>query len=339
MSTAENAILYFEAGQNPVAMTELTDQGDLTEFRSAANLWSNKSGLSPDVKPNGLATGGTISPAVSGSDDVIDVAALKCYLAGVLTTVGAGTDVSVARPSVSNYQKFSVTITAAGAIAVVEGTEGSSFSDTRGAAGGPPWIDNDAIEIGQVWYDSQSSNPVLSSEIYQVRGISQEHWSYPTWNVEYSSVENGVLGYAGVVFNSALDGIHSEDSGTTIAGKLVYASYNTPVFAEIVDSYDFRPPANAHSVGSVQVYGRTKGSVSSTINAGSFSALLTDGVSDPILQYVDDTLWFKFYPDRLNTPYILAQGKLGAGQQFPAGSEILADFTIGAQVVGDRVFS
>ena len=188
MPTAENAKLLYEASQNVVGMTELTDQGDATEFKSTANMWSRRSGYAPDVKPNGLATGGAITIAASGSNDVIDIAALTCYLAGVSTNVSASADESISRPSVSNYQKYSITITALGAIAVVDGTEGSSFSSTRGAAGGPPWIDNDAIEIGQVWLDSQTPAPITADEIKQIPGDSLERYDYPTWQVDHSDV-------------------------------------------------------------------------------------------------------------------------------------------------------
>ena len=337
MPTAENAILYYEAAQTPVAMTALTDQGDRKDFKSTANLWSNRSGYAPDVKPNGLATGGAITPAASGLNNVIDVAALTCYLAGVLTSVNAQADVTVNRPTVSTYQKHSVTITSAGAVAVVEGTEGSSFSATRGAAGGPPWIDNDAIEIGQVWYDSQTGAAVLASEIYQVNGTHLERYDYPVWTVEHSDIVNGILGYAGVNFQSALAGIHSEDAGTTVAGKLVYASYYTPSFAEVVDAFDFVPPANAHSVNSTQVYGRTKAAKSPSLNQGSFNVQLTDGITDGLMSFIDDNLWFKFMPDRLNNPYILCQGSLGVVSNFPAGDNINAACTITSEVSASRV--
>jgi hypothetical protein len=339
MPTAENAILYYEAGQDPVAMVALTDQGDLTDFKSADTMFSNRSGYEPDVKPNGLANGGVITPAVSGSNDVIDISAMNVYIAGVLTAVGATTDEAITRPTVSNYQKFSITVTALGAVAVVEGSEHTEFSATRGAAGGPPYIDNDAVEIGQVWYSSQTPAAVLASEIKQVPGVSLERWDYPVWQIEYVDVSNGVLGYAGVKFNSALQGIHSEDAGVTVAGKLIYAAYNTPVFAEVVDAYDFVPPANAHTVNTTQVYGRTKGSKSQTLNQGSFNVEFSDGISDGLLRFVDDTLWFKFLPDRLKSPYVLAQGSLGVGPSFPAGANINAACTISAEAVGDRVYS
>ena len=56
--TSANAILYYEAGQELTSMTELTDSGDHKKFTSGDALWSGASGKEPDVKPDGLATGG-----------------------------------------------------------------------------------------------------------------------------------------------------------------------------------------------------------------------------------------------------------------------------------------
>lgn len=334
MPTASNAILYYESGQTPVDYTELTDQGDGKDFKSAVTLWSGRAGYAPVVRPDGLVTGGAIVPAVSGTNDLIDVAALTCYLSGVLTSVVADTDVTVNRASGSatDYQKHSVTVTALGAVAVVEGTEGSSFSTTRDAAGGPPLIDTDAIEIGQVWYSAQTPAAVLATEIYQTVGTHRERYDYPVWAVEYIDVASGILGYAGVKFQSALAQIH-----TGPIGKQVFASYYTPSFAEVVDAYDFVPPANAHSVNSTQVYGRTKAAKSSSLNQGSFSVHLSDGITDGMMQFVDANLWFKFFPERLNVPYILCQGSLGVTANFPAGDNIGASCTITAEVTADRV--
>jgi len=337
MPNAGNAILYYEADQLEVAMTELTDQGDQTDFRSAVELWSGRAGKVPDVKPNGVKSGGAITPEASGTNDQVDLAEVKVYLAGVETTVSAVADQAIVRPAVSNFQKQSITVTSGGAYAVVEGTEGSAFSDTRGAAGGPPYIDNDAIETGQVWYNSQTPAVVAASEIKQVENVSLERYDLPNWEVEYVEVTNGIIGYAGIEFHSALPLIHSEDAGTNKYGKDVYASYYTPVFIEVVDAYDFNPPANAHSINTQQVYGRTKGSKSTTLNAGGFSFEMKDGITDNVLKFADQLIWFKFKPERLNDPYILAQGYLGVVSQFPAGANINATCSIAAETLGERV--
>ena len=74
MATAENAKLEYEAGQAAVAMSALTDSGGATVFTSAAATWSGRSGYAPVVRPDGLLTGGAITPAVT--NNVVNVAAL-----------------------------------------------------------------------------------------------------------------------------------------------------------------------------------------------------------------------------------------------------------------------
>ena len=327
----------YEADQVLQAFVELTDQGDKQEFRSADALWSGRSGKAPDIKPNGVKSGGAITPESSATNDQVDIAEVKVYIAGVETTVSAVADQAIVRPITDNYQKFSITVTALGAIAVVDGAEGTSFSDVRGANGGPPYIDNDAIEIGQIWVDSQTPAVITEDEIKQVENVHQERYDLPGWETEYASVVNGILGFAGVVFHSALPAIHSEDAGSTVYGKDVYAQYYVPSLVELVDAYDFFPAANTHTINTTQVYGRTKGSASQTLNAGGFSVELKDGITDNLLRFTDEFLWFKFFQDRLDSPYILNQGYLGAPVQFPAGANVNATCAIGAEVAAVRV--
>lgn len=98
MPSAENAILYYEAGQTANALTALTDSGDHKTYNSPDELWSGNGEYAPVVKPNGVLTGGAVAPASSGSNDVVDTAALVCNLAGVETSVAADADISCARP-------------------------------------------------------------------------------------------------------------------------------------------------------------------------------------------------------------------------------------------------
>lgn len=338
MPNSSNAKLQYEADQTLVAFVELTDQGDNQEFRSAAQLWSGKSGKAPDIKPNGVKSGGVITPESSGTSDQVDISECKVYLAGVETTVSAVADQAIVRPVAEDYQIFSITVTALGAIAVVDGAEGTAFSETRGANGGPPYIDNDAVEIGQVRVSAQASAAITADEIKQVDGTHLERFDSPSWEVEYAEVTLGVLGYAGIVFHSAMPAIHSEDAGTTTAGKEVYAQYYTPSFVEIVDAYDFAPPANAHTINTTQVYGRVKGSASQTLNAGAFSVELKDGITDNLLRVADEFIWFKFFQDRLADPFVLTQGYLGAPVQFPAGANVAATCAIAAETEAVRIF-
>lgn len=331
MGTAENAKIQYESGQDLVAFVALTDQGDHKDFRSADPLWSNRSGYEPDVKPNGLATGGVVGAAASGSNDVVDVAALTCYLAGVLTSVNADADLAIARPTASHV-KYSITITGAGVIAAVKGTESTSFSTTRGAAGGPPLILPDSIEIAQVWLSSATPAPITADEIKQVVGTHCERYDYPTWEEKRANVANRVIGNAGILFASALPLIHSAASPVVPAPKEVYAQYYEPAFTDVPISSDFVPPETAHSMSSKQVYGATIGSSSQSLNQGTFTAYCTDGISDGIVGLKNENLWVKFFQNRLNSvPYILAQGKLGISRTFPAGDQIAAACTISAE--------
>ena len=316
MSTAENAKLQYEAGQNAVAMSALTNSGDETTFTSAATLWSGKSGYAPIVRPNGLLTGGAVS--VHADNDKVTVAALTCNLQGVVTSVAAGTG-TITRPASDKAKVCSITINSSGAIAVVAGTDSlsSAFSETRAAAGGPPLIPVDSIEIAQVRVTTSAAGAVAASEIYQVVGLHTERADFPLWDVNSDA--------GSVTFLGALPEIH-----TGVVPKKVYASYASPIFADIALASDFVPPENTHSVSSTQVYGTTLGATASTLGQGSFTAYLSNGVSDALVQLKDQTLWFKFFPDRYASPYLLCQGKLGVSRTFPAGDSIQAACTISA---------
>lgn len=329
---AENAVVKIEAGQTPTGMTALTDDGDNTSFNSAAVIWSKRSGFAADIKPNGLATGGVISPAASGTAELVDVTALTCYLAGVLTTVSAATDLACTRATPTETHIInSITVTDAGAVAVVVGTGSTSFSETRAAAGGPPLIPVGSIELGQVRFSS-TTGAVVASDIYDVINTHTERYDYPIWEVKAVRVEERLIGVAGVDFSSALPLIH-----TGAVPKKVYASYNEPDFVSVPISSDFVPPETSHSTNSAQYYQKTVASVSSSIGQGSFNALLDDGISDHIVGLKNETLWVKFLQDELRDPYMLCNGKLGIARTFPAGDGISAACTISPEEAGVEV--
>lgn len=315
MATAENAKLEYEAGQNAVAMSALTDSGDATVFTSAAATWSGRSGYAPVVRPDGLLTGGAITPSATNNE--VNVAALTCNLAGVSTAV-AGDEVTITRPATNVSKVISITVNSSGALAAVAGTDGATtaFVETRGAAGGPPLIPVGSIEIGQVRVTTSAAGVVSAAQIYAVPGLHVERADFPLYDINYTEGQ--------VEFLAELPKIHT---GTLPKG--VFASYASPIFTE-VDSSDFVPPETSHSVSSTQIYGRTIGATSSTLGQGSFTAYLANGVSDGFVALKNETLWFRFYPDRYQSAYILAQGKLGISRTFPAGDQIQAACTISA---------
>jgi len=297
-------------------MSALTNSGDETTFTSGASLWSGTSGYAPVVRPNGLLTGGAVT--VHADNDKVTVAALTCNLQGVVTSVAAG-EATITRPASDKAKVCSVTINSSGAIAVVAGTDGAgtTFSETRAAAGGPPLIPVDSIEIAQVRVTTSAAGAVAASQIYQVVGSHCERADFPLWTVNYDE--------GSVTFLDALPEIH-----TGTVPKKVYASYAEPIFADVALASDFVPPETSHSVTSTQVYGTTLGATSSTLGQGTFTAYLENGVSDALVSLKNQNLWFKFFPDRYATPYLLCQGKLGISRTFPAGDTIQAACTINA---------
>jgi hypothetical protein len=322
MPTAENAKLDYEAGQSATAMSALTDSGDHTTFTSAATLWSRRSGYTPVIRPNGLLTGGAVT--THASNDTVTVAAMTLNLNGVVTAVNAGTATITRGISTDTHNITSITINSGGAITAVSGTDGTAFSETRGANGGPPLIATTSVEIAQVRTTSVTAAAVASSEIYQVVGQHTERADYPLYEVNYSE--------GSITFYDALPLIH-----TGPVAKSVRASYSAPIFAEVPLASDFVPPETTHSVTSTQVYNATIGSTSSTLNQGSFTAYLQSGVADPMVTLKNENLWFRFYPDRYQASYILCQGKLGIARTFPAGDSIQAACTISADEAATEV--
>jgi hypothetical protein len=158
---------------------------------------------------------------------------------------------------------------------------------------------------------------VTAAEIFTVVGTHTERADYPLFDINYSA--------GSVTFLAALPEIH-----TGPVPKRVYASFAAPIFSDVQLASDFVPPETTHSLTSVQVYGSTLGSTASTLNQGSFTAYLQDGVADGLVQLKNQDLWFKFFPDRYKSPYLLTQGKLGVSRTFPAGDSIQAACTISA---------
>ena len=313
----ENSKLEYESGVTPTAMSALTDSGDRTIFNSGASLFSESTGNAPIVKPDGVLTGGIVSAAVSATNDVVDVAALSCNLAGVETAVGSGVDTAIARAATDVASVSSVTITSAGAIAIVKGTDSADTTivETRGAAGGPPFIPVGSIEIAQVRTTTNAAGVILAGEIFQTIGTHLEKADFPTFEVDNFSGK--------ITFNSVLP-----DSHTANVAKGVFASYAEPVFTEQNFANDFVPAETSHSVSSEQVYGATVGTSSSSLGQGAFTAILKDGITDNLVQRKNENLFFRYYQDKYKAPHILTQGKLGIGRTFGAADSPKVSCTI-----------
>lgn len=327
MAVLTTQALYYESAASAVAFFAMTDSGDNTIFTTTNKPWSQVTGSEPVVVPYGLATGGTIIPAAAAGNNNVDVAALTAYMAGVsgasattgLLSVNAATNQTCTRGSSTDTNIInSITVTSAGAIAVVAGTATTSFSATRGAAGGPPFIPVGSIEIGQVKFTSTAAAVVASSEIFQVPGTSQELYNFPVWSVDHI---NGK-----VTFASALPLDH-----TGSVAKKVYARCSTPIFAEISNCRDWVPAETTNSVSSEAYYDQVIGSTSASLGQASFTAALGDGVTDTLLGKKGQNLLFKFKPARSGSAYQLTQGILGVARTFGVKSSPQGSFTVSPQ--------
>lgn len=333
MPTADNAKIQLELGRDLTTYELMTTTDRQYFISSTSDIWSGKSGYEPVVRPNGLVTGGAVIPDSAGANDLIDVAALTCYLAGVLTSVGAAANQTCLRGADANVCRInSVQITSAGAVSIVSGTAHTAFSEVRDAAGGPPLILVGSIEIAQVRLGAVAAAPISADEIYDVVGQHCERYDYPVYDV--NNIGKG-LAYtvaaeenAHIKFSSVLPASH-----TGAVSKRVYIQFYEPVMSDLSKTLDFKPVENTHSVASTQYYGGTVGARSSSIGQGGFTALLNTGVSDDLIKEKDHVLTVKFFPDRLKTQYILTQGKIGLTRTFPAGGQIQAACTISAESV------
>jgi hypothetical protein len=316
MPSAQDATLEYEVGQTPTPMSELTDSGDHQTYTSAADLFSGVAGFAPVIRPNGVITGGAVTPAISAGNDAIDTAALTVYLAGVKTLIASTVGKALTRGASTNTHIInSLTITSAGVITVIAGTAHTAFSEVRGAIGAPPFIPVGSVELAQVRLTSITAAPITAAEIYAIPNVHTERYDYPIFD------ENNATGT--VTFNISLPLIH-----TGSVAKKVYASYAEPVFSVIPLATEFVAPEETFSSSSTQIYGGTVGSSSKSLGAGSFTAYLKSGIADPLLELKGKNLWFKFTPDKYQGDYLLCQGILGISRTFPAADNITAKCTI-----------
>ena len=316
---ADQALVMYEAAQEFVAAQAMVNAGDNLTFGIPDKPWSGAPGKEPLVLPDGLATGGAITPGDSGK---VNLATATAFVGGILRTVtgisgGSGLALTY---TAGGHLTHSITIYDNGgtwSFKATAGATGASHSVTRGGDGGPPLILADEVEIGWVRTVGDSASVVEPQDILQIVGATMERYDYPIWTEDFGAGE--------ITFTAALP-----DSHTGPAPKKVFAQVYTPIFAPLEPASDFVPPETTHTQSSTAVYGGAIGSASSSLGQGSFKVFLQDGVTDPFLGYKNQKMWVKFLPHRLRTAHLLAQGILGISRTFPSGDSIQADCTLTA---------
>lgn len=322
MAITENGMLEYESGQAFNDWEEMSDTGDGQVFEASFAPWSGRSGFETRVRPWGLATGGRV--VAGNGNNSVHVEALTAFMAGAAgadsdgLVVAAADDVTVTRAETDSHLVSSIILSASGDLSAVAGTEGTSFTDSRGAAGGPPLIPVDAIEIAQVRLSSGSAGPVSDTEIFSVPGVHQERYDFPVWSEDPASGE--------VSFATALPAIHVGE-----VPKRVSVKGYTPIFAELPYCSDFVPADESHSVNSTDTYSGPLGSVSRTLGQASFTHRANDGITDPIVRLKNQRLWFRWHQDRNRAPFSLTRGILGIARQYPVGDHVTVNATISAE--------
>lgn len=338
MATSKDAKLQFESGQTLAASAVMTDSGDhKIHTISGRTVFSGKSGFEPDIRPNGVVSGRKMI-STHATNDTVTQAAFTAYSGGVLYSVSA-TNPTITRAATDVGQIHSITMDNAGAIAVIEGEDSATaaLSEVRGAAGGPPSIPADSVEIAQIRLTGNTPAAISADEIFQVVGTHAERFDFPTWGVnpvgDGDQADTSAQKNAYVEFDSAIPMIHgSVATDPADEYKLVYMKSYAPIFVEAQRSLDFVPAENTHSVSSTQVYNGTVGSVAASLGQGSFVALMTDNITDSLLQERDAIITIKHFPDRNKAPYTLTQGTLGIKRTFPVADQNQAACTISAEV-------
>jgi hypothetical protein len=332
MGTSKNAKIQIETGQSVNDYAVMTDAGDhLVHTISGGAVWSGKSGFTPDIRPNGIVSGRNLLSAGT-TNDTVRIAAFTAYAKGTLQSVGV-TDNTISRPTDGSNSKInSVTMASDGSIAIVAGTQGSAIVETRNAAGGPPYIPVNSVELGQIRVSSITAAAIESDEIYQVVGSHVERYDYPVWSEnnigDGQAAATSAQKNAYIKFASALPLDH-----TGGVAKKAFIKYYAPIFSELSRAFNFRPAENTHNVTSQEYYRGTIGAVSSSIGQGGFTALLNDGLTDAIVAEKDQVLTVKFFADENKSAYSLTQGTVGLARTYPVDAQNQAEATISAETI------
>ena len=338
--------LYIEVDATSNALADVTMTDGRTGKVTGQKIWSNLSGKSPKIVPVGLLSGGRITPAASGANNKVDVAAFTYYdELQVKRSVSAQTDVTITRASNGTHRINSITVAAvAGTVAAVAGEDAvgaSAFSENRGVDGGPPWIPYGTyqIELGQVATASATAAPITPDEILQIRNQHTEASGYPVFDIyPIGDRENDAY----IKFSTDLPEIHSDDDGVTKYRKLTTAKTYEPTMNIINFATDFVPSETSLSPSEETRYAgqRARGEPAASTSAVSFTTNPTknDTVSDYIkfnLSDAGEIVTLEYYPDEDN-PGIkrIEQGYLSGTSTNPAEGLASISFTLAPSTQG-----
>ena len=330
MATNKQAKIQMESSRVLVPFALMTDSGDAQNFTADDAIMSGDLDFLPEIVPNGIVTGQNLgSPAVSGTADLVDVAAFSAAALGAVLAVSASADKAITRPATAVAKINSVTMTSVGVIAVVAGLDGldTTLSEVRGATGGPPFIPVDDTELFQVHVISNTAAAITEAEIFQNPGQHSERSRTPELVVNTTGLgTNASLAAqvnAYVRFNEALPLIH-----TASVPKRVYAQYYVPSFSDLQKPSEFVPSETSHALSSEEYYGGQVGTSTPSVGQATFNAILQDGINDQEVVAKNKVATFKFFQNKNKPGYILTQGVLGIARTFEVAGQSKASLTV-----------
>ena len=328
MKDAKDAKVLVELGGVEFDYEALSDNGDHKTYKvaTAGRLFSMVGDQKPLIRPGGVLTGLEVTPDDAEVNNTVDINAGTAWINGALVTLAAATEGLAVRGTAPNIFKIdSITLTDAAAIAVVEGTGSTEFSEVRGAAGGPPLIPVTSIELAQVRMTTEAAAAIKASEIFKVPNQHRELASYPTYVVQPVG-EAPYAGTARVVFSEALPLIH-----TGPLTKTVYARYTNPNFVTLPECSEIKLPRDTFSQTEEKTYDGPRAAVSLGRGSGGFSCL-HDGTGTALIMQVKGTQRFlKFFPDKYLTGYWICLATLAIADEYPAGGSMKAAVSLGSQ--------
>ena len=313
--TAEDAKLQVEHGFVFWDFEKGTDSGDHKKFTysGAIKLFSLKKGQAPVVRPDGVRSGLKVKPALSGANNQVDVEAGSAFVGGMDLAINAVANLSVTRtPAGGTHQINSIVVNNAGAVSAIAGTEGGSFSATRGVAGGPPFIPVDQIEIAQVKLTSNTDAPILASEIDQ---NVMERYDIPSFIIVHEE--------AAIVMLSALDLRHT---GNVTKG--IWVRHYEPVFNDIPEATNWKPVDKTAETQAGRTYDGPFSIGGEGLGEGSFEVMLKGEAGEILQSVINDTRWLRFYPDKFRTDHHLVCGKLTQEREYPPDNAMKATVTV-----------
>lgn len=333
-----DSMVKIEAGATQADYAVMTDSGDHQIYTvSGVTQASKHEDYDLEIRPDGISSGYKVLSAGDAADE-IDVAAHSVYIGGTELDVTAETfDVSTLRPATNVAKVVSICVynsSGTATVAAVEGTDGATtaFSSTRGAAGGPPLITADYVEIGQWRPTASAAGAVTADELFQVPNQHVDRADFPQLNYPIHCMGDGE--YADTAaqknFHVKFAAARQANHVGPATGK-VYAKVATPVFSTINHAHDFSPAERSYSANSVDTYdGAYGGDPSESLGQCSFKMVVDNATINTVVAQKGKTVAVEFYEVRTKSRKIVQQGKLGVNRSstFPASGVKIVECTL-----------